>query len=261
MSKFDPYHFQLCRTAVGVRCTDGVVLGVEKLRVSRLLVKGSDRRCFAIDRHVGLVVTGLAGDARSIVLYAQRIASNHRKNWGEPVPPKMLAEQLADVVYAYTTSGGYRPFGAQVLIAGYDAEKAAAGEEGADGTAPGWELYMVEVDGTYHRFFGVAIGKGARTCKTEIEKAKLWSKSSEEALTDVSRMLHTVHDDSKEKPMEVEMAWIKLGEDGKPGSFSMVPPESLAHAVAEGRRLAEAASGGGEGDAAMEADEEEDIDG
>jgi len=238
-----------------VRCTDGVVLAVEKLRVSRLLVKGSDRRCFPIDKHVGLAVTGLAGDARSIVLYAQRIASNYRKNWGEPIAPAMLAEQLADVMYAYTTSGGYRPFGAQVLVAGFDAEKASGSAEA------GWELYMVEVDGTFHRYFGTAIGKGARTCKTEVEKARLWTKTSAEVLPELSRMLHTVHDDSKEKPMEIEMAWICVGSNQDSPEFGIVPGASATTAIAEGKRLAEAAGGEGEGDAAMEGEEEEDIDG
>lgn len=166
-------------------------------------------------------------------------------------------------MYAYTTSGGYRPFGAQVLVAGFDADKAAKAAGGDDGaSSSGWELYMVEVDGTYHRYFGMAIGKGARTCKTEIEKAKLWTRTAKEALVDVSRMLHTVHDDSKEKPMEMEMSWIKLdAPGGEAGEFGMVPRDVLAGAVAEGKRQAEAAGGEGEGDAAMEGDEEEDIDG
>ena len=42
-------------TAVGVRCKDGVILGVEKLLASKMLVPGSGRRVQTIDEHVGAV--------------------------------------------------------------------------------------------------------------------------------------------------------------------------------------------------------------
>lgn len=45
-------------TAIGVRCVDGVIVGVEKLLVSKLLVEGSGRRIHAIDDHIGVVRPG-----------------------------------------------------------------------------------------------------------------------------------------------------------------------------------------------------------
>ena len=42
-------------TSVGVRCLDGLILGVEKLLVSKLLVEGSGDRIHAIDDHIGVV--------------------------------------------------------------------------------------------------------------------------------------------------------------------------------------------------------------
>ena len=43
---------------IGLRCKDGVVLAVEKLIISKLLVEGSNRRIYNVDRHAG-VVSGL----------------------------------------------------------------------------------------------------------------------------------------------------------------------------------------------------------
>lgn len=43
------------RTAVGIRCKDGVVLGVEKLVISKMLEPGSNKRINTIDRHAGVV--------------------------------------------------------------------------------------------------------------------------------------------------------------------------------------------------------------
>ena len=46
-------------TAIGVKCADGVVLGVEKLLLSPMLVKTSNRRIFTVDSHVGVVRCGV----------------------------------------------------------------------------------------------------------------------------------------------------------------------------------------------------------
>lgn len=42
-------------TAIGIRCKDGVVFGVEKLVLSKLYEEGSNKRIFNIDKHVGMV--------------------------------------------------------------------------------------------------------------------------------------------------------------------------------------------------------------
>ena len=42
-------------TAVGVKCKDGIVFGVEKLVTSKLYEVGANKRIFHIDTHVGIV--------------------------------------------------------------------------------------------------------------------------------------------------------------------------------------------------------------
>lgn len=42
-------------TSLGVKCVDGVVIGVEKLLISKLLVEGSGSRVHAVDDHIGVV--------------------------------------------------------------------------------------------------------------------------------------------------------------------------------------------------------------
>ncbi len=58
------------------------------------------------------------------------------------------------------------------------------------------------------RYFGTAIGKGARAAKTDIEKYKFQEKTVEEALGYVAKILVAVHDDAKDKPMEVELSTL-----------------------------------------------------
>ncbi len=42
-------------TVIGLKCKDGVVLAVEKLIISKLLVEGSNKRIYSVDKHAGLV--------------------------------------------------------------------------------------------------------------------------------------------------------------------------------------------------------------
>lgn len=44
-------------TAMGLRCKDGVVFGVEKLVTSKLYEPSTNKRIYTIDRHIGMVCT------------------------------------------------------------------------------------------------------------------------------------------------------------------------------------------------------------
>lgn len=50
-----PFCLSPLRTAVGIQCKDGVVLGTEKLILSKMLVKKSNRRIMNVDKHCGIV--------------------------------------------------------------------------------------------------------------------------------------------------------------------------------------------------------------
>jgi hypothetical protein len=47
--------FFLSSTVIGVRCKDGVVMGVEKMLVSKMLVEGTNRMLHSCDEHLALV--------------------------------------------------------------------------------------------------------------------------------------------------------------------------------------------------------------
>lgn len=49
------YSFSLCRTAIGLKCKDGVVLGMEKILHSKLLKRNTNRRIMTVDLHAGIV--------------------------------------------------------------------------------------------------------------------------------------------------------------------------------------------------------------
>jgi len=53
-------------TVIGIRCVDGVVLGVEKSVTTPLLTPNSNRRILSVDYHIGLAAAGLPADARAL---------------------------------------------------------------------------------------------------------------------------------------------------------------------------------------------------
>lgn len=166
-------------TMIGIKCRDGVVLGLEKLVPSKLLVEGSNKRIYHIDKHVGAAVVGLGPDGRQMVNAAVAEASNYRNSLGGAIPGNVLADRLASYVHLFNLYWSTRPFGAAVLFAVYD----------VDGPA----LYLVEPNGVSQRYFGTAVGKGRQAAKTEVEKLKLGEMTCREALLEIAKILHKVN--------------------------------------------------------------------
>jgi len=195
-------------TAIGVKVKDGVVLGVEKLIISKMLVEGSNKKIHSGDLHVGMAIAGLAADARQIVNRAREEAKSYKSSYYHPIPTKILTDRVSGFVQVYTLYGHLRPFGASVLIGGYDSS--------------GPQLYMVKPSGISWGYFGCAAGKGKQAAKTEIEKLKLSEMTCRQAVVEVARILHMIHDEVKDKDFELEMAWIC---DESKHTFEMVPQD------------------------------------
>lgn len=194
--------------------------------LSKMLVSGSNRRSFGIDAHIGAITTGFTADSRQLVNRARSEASSYKESYGVEIVPSVLASRVGMFVHYYTTHGALRPFGSAMLIAGFDADLKTH------------ELYMVEPSGLTYRYFGCAAGKGANAAKTEIEK--LLSRSGQsgvscrDAIKELARILYTIRDPSKDRPFELEMAWL-AEENGY--KYSHVPANLLAEADALGKSV------------------------
>jgi 20S proteasome subunit alpha 7 len=85
----------IVRTAIGIKCVDGVVLGVENPVLSKMLVPGGNRRIFTVDEHAGVAMAGFAADARKLVEVARAESSSYRDFYGSPIPGHTLNMKLA----------------------------------------------------------------------------------------------------------------------------------------------------------------------
>ncbi|WP_247729343.1 archaeal proteasome endopeptidase complex subunit alpha [Halovivax limisalsi] len=149
--------------AVGVRAADGVVLAARKRLASPLLDADSVAKLHRVDDHLAIASAGHAADARQLVERARLEAQRHRLRYGEPAPVDSVTTDLADHVQESTQTGGTRPFGAALLVAGVDPSGTA------DPSAGHGQLYEVDPSGTPYGWQAVGIGDGADAIRGRLE--------------------------------------------------------------------------------------------
>lgn len=205
-------------TVVGIKCKDGVVLGCEKIVLSKMLEEGTNKRTYAVDRHAGVAIAGISADGRQVVNRAMNEASNYKSFYGDSIPGHLLSERIASFVHLFNLYWYVRPFGTSVLLAAKDRD--------------GPQLYLIDPAGTSYRYFGAAVGKGRQSAKTSLERLKLEELTCADGVKEIAKILHAVHEE--EKPFEIELSWIC---EESSNEFQRVPSD----VVAEADRLAKAA--------------------
>jgi 20S proteasome subunit alpha 7 len=198
-------------TVIGIKAIDGVVLGVAKPILHKMVVPdtASYKRIHSVDTHAGIAATGFIPDARVAVTRAIDEASYYEQQYAIKIPPKILADRIGDYMHYFTLHSSLRAFGASCVLAGYDAD------------VQEHSLYMVEPNGAAYSYYGVAVGKGKQAAKTELEKLNLHKQEDEmdpqNAITSVKAvqhickilmLLHQENKDTSSKPLEMEISWI-----------------------------------------------------
>lgn len=145
-------------TSLGIKATNGVVLATEKKSSSPLLDPSSLEKISLITPNLGMVYSGMGPDFRVLVDRARKAShANYKRIYNEYPPTRILVQDVAKVMQEATQSGGVRPYGVSLLVAGWDEGKGPA-------------LYQVDPSGSYFPWKATAIGKGATSAKTFLEK-------------------------------------------------------------------------------------------
>jgi len=209
-------------TVIGIRCKDGVVLGVEKPISSKMMVKTSDgganRRLFTVDEQAGIAISGFVADGRQLVNKARDEARDYRSFFGVPIPGQVLADRLAGTIHNHTLYWYLRPFGCSILLSSYTERS-------------GPELYCLDPTGMSYRYLAGAIGKYRQAAKTELEKINFNTITCREAVKEVAKIIYKLHDDIKDKDFELELSWVC---DESKRKHVFVPKELREEAVALG---------------------------
>lgn len=212
-------------TAIGIKCKDGVVLAIEQELGSKLVKRNANHRIATVDRHIGMVSTGMGPDSIPLTLRARAEAKNWKRIFKLPLGTTQLANRIADFKQAYTCHSSVRPFGVVTIVAGWDPvedpkieavmgvgpEKQAGGmteEEKKDNKIGGPYLYMIEPSGECLGYFGAAAGKGRQAAKVELEKLEFDSEdfTIEQGIVEAARIM--IVQGKSDKETEIELSWV-----------------------------------------------------
>lgn len=111
-----------------------------------------------ITPNIGMVYSGMGPDYRVLLGKARKSSHTaYKRIYNEYPPTRIMVQEVAKTVQEATQSGGVRPYGVSLLIAGWDEHY-------------GYGLYQVDPSGAYFPWKATAIGKGSSSAKTFLEK-------------------------------------------------------------------------------------------
>jgi len=178
-------------TSLGIKAANGIVLATEKKSSTPLIDASSSSKISLITPNIGMVYSGMGPDYRVLVDKARKVShTGYKRIYNEYPPTRILVQDVARVMQEATQSGGVRPYGVSLLIAGWDEgiepqqeEKKAEEEMAVDEDEKkktsgktggilkgGPSLYQVDPSGSYFPWKATAIGKSATSAKTFLEK-------------------------------------------------------------------------------------------
>lgn len=147
---------RLGNTAIGMACSDGVLLVTDKRIASKLVVPQAIEKIFVVDDHIIATAAGIMSDARVLVERARDKAQGYRITYDSMIDVLTIVKDLADLKQYCTQSGGLRPFGVSMLIAGVD--------------ETGRKLYQTDPTGLYYEYKAVVIGEGEEVIDPILQK-------------------------------------------------------------------------------------------
>lgn len=146
---------RLGNTAIGMVCKDGVLLVTDKRIVDQLVVPEAIEKIFLIDQHVIGTAAGILSDARVLIERAQVKAQEHKITYDSDIDILTIVKDLCNLKQLCTQSGGLRPFGVSLLIAGVDVD--------------GLKLFQTDPTGLFYQYRATVIGEG----ETDIQEILL----------------------------------------------------------------------------------------
>lgn len=186
--------------AVAIKSKEDVCLAAQIKIPSKLMDPDSIDKIFQIDEHIGVAISGLHADSRTLINYARVQAQSFRLTYDEPVRMNMLVKTIADLKQMYTQYGGIRPFGCALFFIGIDS------------TGP--QIYTTSPSGIYRPYKAYALGSGEAQAREHIQTNYKENMSFKEIVDlALNAIKESVEEDlSKET---IRIAYVKSSEDNK----------------------------------------------
>lgn len=153
-----------------------------------------------IDDHIGVAMSGLTADARTLIDHGRVESQQHKFTYNEPMPIESLTQALCDLALKFGEDeeegpgGMSRPFGVALLVAGWDDEH-------------GPVLFHTDPSGTFVKYQAKAIGSGAEGAQSTLQESWRADLTLEEAETLALSTLKQVMEE-KVTPTNVDIASV-----------------------------------------------------
>lgn len=171
----------------------------------------SIERISVICDNIGVVYSGMGPDARLLISKGRRIAQAYRQTYGSFPPMAHFVREFAGVMQEFTQSGGVRPFGVSLLVAGFD------------DTGP--SLYQVDPSGAGWAWRAAAIGRGQAAAKSFLEKRY----AQDIEVQDAVHLALLALKENFEGTMDRNNVEIGIASEG---SFALLSPDQVADYLA-----------------------------
>ncbi len=154
-------------TAIGIKYDEGVVLLADKRVLDPLIVPSGIEKISEVDDHIIIAASGIISDARVLVERVRVKSQQHKITYNTNIDVVSVVKEIADLKQLTTQSGGYRPFGVSLLIAGYDIQP---------------KLYETDPTGIYFEYKASVIGEGEEKVRPILHKEYKDNMNFEEAV-------------------------------------------------------------------------------
>lgn len=131
-------------TTVGLVCSDGIVMASDRRATMGYFIANKDiQKIYQIDDNLSMTIAGGVGDAQALIRLMTAEASLYKFKHGKPIAVKSAASLLSNLLHNYR----FYPFYVQLIIGGYDGEKA--------------EIYSIDAAGGLTNEKYVSTGSGS----------------------------------------------------------------------------------------------------
>ncbi|MBC8495698.1 archaeal proteasome endopeptidase complex subunit alpha [archaeon] len=183
---------KLGNTAIGMVCSDGVLLVADKRIVDKLVVLDAIEKIFQIDDHIIATASGIISDARVLVERSQLKAQQHNVTYDSPIDVLSIVKDICNLKQICTQSGGLRPFGVSLLVAGMEDDTPV--------------LFETDPTGIFNQYMATAIGEGETEVKDILYKEYKEKITVDEGLKICIKALKKVlNDDFSEKRIDASV--------------------------------------------------------
>jgi 20S proteasome subunit alpha 6 len=117
---------------------------------------GYQKKVFKIDDHMGIGISGLIADARTLAKYMRNECLNHKWAYESPMQTQRLVTMVSDKAQVYTQKQEKRPYGVGLLVIGYDK------------TGP--HVFETSPSGVFYEYKAQAMGARSQSARTYLEK-------------------------------------------------------------------------------------------